>query len=180
MTDQTTRAPWTFTVRPEETLDDLTLFGAVGQAVGGASTCWSDIRNAGVFDSERAADIANTLEEWIEHRYVPTLLMAYSRWLMTAEGGGTAYTSEQKRIAAFLSRIYRGQAPLWKMAGDIVIPREELGKAGDKLRHADMLLAEVMELLVASTGTGETPVWDERIAELKTKYDEYRAKRDTK
>lgn len=59
-------APFNF-VRQSDS--PLTLHEAVGQAIGAASTCWENNRTliAGVFDSDRAADIAHRLIAAIEN-----------------------------------------------------------------------------------------------------------------
>lgn len=41
--------------------DNLDLDEAVGQAIGAASMCWSDIQDAGVFESDRAVIITKAL-----------------------------------------------------------------------------------------------------------------------
>lgn len=50
-------APWQPTARPGETPDDLPLEEWVGQALGAASSCWTNLRGAGEFDSTRCAAI---------------------------------------------------------------------------------------------------------------------------
>lgn len=52
-----------FSVRDGEV---LTLEGAVFQALGAASVCWSSINKAGVFDSYRAKIIGETLIEFFK------------------------------------------------------------------------------------------------------------------
>lgn len=56
------RQDWDFTVPRGKT---LTLKEAVGQALGGASMCWSNVSGAGEFDSRRAGHIADVLERWL-------------------------------------------------------------------------------------------------------------------
>jgi len=47
---------------------DASPVSAVFQAVGSASTCWSDMSGTGVFDEQRAIDVANGLIEYLrEH-----------------------------------------------------------------------------------------------------------------
>lgn len=49
--------------------EDLTQ--AVHVAVGAASACWENLAGAGVFDSDRARDVAQGLIGYIEANYVP-------------------------------------------------------------------------------------------------------------
>lgn len=44
----------------------LTLKEAVGQALGAASVCWSDVSAAGTFQSESCSEIVRALVEFIE------------------------------------------------------------------------------------------------------------------
>lgn len=53
--------PWQPQGRPGEKPEDLPLPEWVGQALGAASSCWSDLPNAGVFDSTRCAAINEAL-----------------------------------------------------------------------------------------------------------------------
>lgn len=54
--------PFDFTKNEDE---PLTLKNVVYQALGAASTCWTDMMHAGIFDSERAAEISEKLIKWI-------------------------------------------------------------------------------------------------------------------
>lgn len=47
------------------TVEDIPLNEWVGQAMGAASTCWGNLRGAGVFDSERCGRILAALMEHI-------------------------------------------------------------------------------------------------------------------
>lgn len=60
---EATRERWTFTRREGE---ELTVAEAVQQAVGGASMCWEHVRRAGVFDSDRALEVAEALTAFLE------------------------------------------------------------------------------------------------------------------
>lgn len=55
---------WTFTTFEYE---PFTMRDAVFQAIGGASACWEHLEGAGIFDSDRAKQIAETLLEYIEN-----------------------------------------------------------------------------------------------------------------
>lgn len=57
-----TRLPFNFAERTDR---ELGLEDVVFQALGGASTCWSSIEDAGVFDSNRAKEIGDLLVEWL-------------------------------------------------------------------------------------------------------------------
>lgn len=48
---------------------ELTPEAAVMRTIGAASTCWTEIRHAGVFDSTRAQQIGEELLRWLRHRY---------------------------------------------------------------------------------------------------------------
>lgn len=61
-----TTEPWTFTEHADE---PMTLRDAVMQACGGASACWEHLDGAGIFESDRCKQIAETLIEWIEAHY---------------------------------------------------------------------------------------------------------------
>lgn len=50
--------------RAEE--DELTLESAIGQAIGAASVCWLSETGLGVFDSDRAKEIAETTIDWVK------------------------------------------------------------------------------------------------------------------
>ncbi len=41
----------------------------IGQAVGAASMCWENVRDAGIFQSERASLIVQEVIDWIEANY---------------------------------------------------------------------------------------------------------------
>jgi hypothetical protein len=41
----------------------------IGQAVGAASMCWENVRDAGVFQSERGSLIVQEVIDWIEANY---------------------------------------------------------------------------------------------------------------
>lgn len=47
---------------------DKPVHEAIGEAIGGASTCWENLRGAGVFDSTRASAIADELEEFLRQK----------------------------------------------------------------------------------------------------------------
>lgn len=51
---------------PPESLEQ-----AVGEAVGAASTCWTNLGDAGVFKSEQAVEVVNGLVGWINENYIP-------------------------------------------------------------------------------------------------------------
>jgi hypothetical protein len=52
--------PQAFYLEPE-----LTLLQAVMRSLGAASTCWTEVRHAGIFDSTRAREIGNELVRWL-------------------------------------------------------------------------------------------------------------------
>lgn len=52
---------WTPTVSPGESLDDLSLENWVGQALGTASSCWSNLTRAGTFDDQRCSAVFDGL-----------------------------------------------------------------------------------------------------------------------
>lgn len=58
-----TKLPFDFTTSTERELD---LIDVVFQALGGASSCWSNLEDAGVFDSSRAKEIGDLLIEWLK------------------------------------------------------------------------------------------------------------------
>lgn len=61
------REPWGFTPDPDdEDVEPLSIESAVYQALGGASTCWEDLSDAGVFDSTRAHEIGGLLLEYLD------------------------------------------------------------------------------------------------------------------
>lgn len=49
--------------------DPSTLSEVLGQGAGAVSSCWSHLGDAGVFDSERASEIVEDMEVWIEAHY---------------------------------------------------------------------------------------------------------------
>lgn len=57
--------PWQPQAQSEQDVSELGLDEWIGQALGAASSCWSDLPNAGVFDSTRCAAIAEALEAHI-------------------------------------------------------------------------------------------------------------------
>ena len=57
--------PFTF-VRSSDA--DITLYDAIGQALGAASMCWENPAGAGVFDSSRAAEIYTALYKIINEK----------------------------------------------------------------------------------------------------------------
>lgn len=48
-----------------------TLSEVIGQGSGAISMCWSDISDAGVFQSELASSIVDEMVGWIEEHYIP-------------------------------------------------------------------------------------------------------------
>lgn len=75
-----------FSFTPDEN-GELTLQAAVFQAIGAASTCWENLEEAGVFDTDRAAYITGCLLSLIEQtveQYVEMRVSAATR--MTSSG----------------------------------------------------------------------------------------------
>lgn len=56
--------PWTFTNNEPDAV--LPLDEAVAQAIGAASTCWTELAPDGEFDSRKATQIVNTLVKYLE------------------------------------------------------------------------------------------------------------------
>jgi len=50
-----------------------TLESVIMMGVGAASTCWSKLDKAGIYQSEDAKEIGNQVIEWVKGRYVPEL-----------------------------------------------------------------------------------------------------------
>jgi len=69
-------------------VDTTPLARAVGEAIGQGSTCWSELRGAGVFQSERAAQVARDLTAWIEQHYQPRLVTTKTKEGTDAEATG--------------------------------------------------------------------------------------------
>lgn len=66
MGEMSKAASWSPTAPSDGTLEDVTLSEWIGQALGAASTCWEHIDQAGVFDSTRAAEIADALHAHVQ------------------------------------------------------------------------------------------------------------------
>lgn len=94
---------WNPTAREGEDFRDMPLGEAVGQALGAASSCWSDLSGAGVFKSEQCKVVLDGLMAWLmdweskvrkeanentwakaqvaAREALPELLHRYSEWL---------------------------------------------------------------------------------------------------
>jgi hypothetical protein len=74
-------APWEPQPRPGQSVEDIPLSEWVGQALGAASACWSDLQGAGLFDSTRCAAINAALMARVEL----ALQQAIERTMRTAK-----------------------------------------------------------------------------------------------
>lgn len=70
------RAKW---VLWDNELEPLSLHRAIGEAVGGASTCWSNLAGAGEFLSEEAGIIADALERKIRRELTRLVAKVFDR-----------------------------------------------------------------------------------------------------
>lgn len=68
-------AQWTPATQEGQMPEDLSLSEWIGQAIGRASTCWSNIQGAGVFDSSTANVVHQSLHDHI-HRVIDEVIKA--------------------------------------------------------------------------------------------------------
>lgn len=85
--------PWQPQAREGQDVADLDIKEWVGQALGAASACWSDLEGAGVFDSTRCAAIADAL-----NKHIMSLMVA-----MVEEGQQRLRVQER-----YLHSLYEG------------------------------------------------------------------------
>jgi hypothetical protein len=67
--------------------EDAVLGTVLGNGVGAGSACWSNLEQAGVFDSVRASEIVQEMEAWILAHYElkkpPQTIFMYDRGMET-------------------------------------------------------------------------------------------------
>lgn len=82
---------WEPTLREGELIEEVPLSRWVGEALGAASSCWGNLRGAGVFDSVRAERISVALEARIEAALIEATARGYQRALEEAMDDGTVH-----------------------------------------------------------------------------------------
>jgi hypothetical protein len=100
---------WTPSTRDGETIADLSTEELVGQALGSASVCWSDLASA-EFDSARCAAILQGLMAELNRRQSANLGMATTReLLLEIEARGEMLALAGQGLKSDVDAVKRGQ-----------------------------------------------------------------------
>jgi hypothetical protein len=111
-----------FEFAPATGSDTVTLEEAVFQALGAASTCWSETP-AGVFDSDRAKQIGDALVAFVREHFVARLVdgPTYVAEIFDGEDGDTYW-----RFRAENAAIVGGSVDGYKNAGHARLMLEQI------------------------------------------------------
>lgn len=76
--------------------EEATLEEIVGQAIGAASVCWENPAGAGIFDSKRAAIVAQALGQWIKNDWFQAEMLRRARVVYEHRAAASATSLQDK------------------------------------------------------------------------------------